>query len=126
MTDSIETYQIKKLPVDLATMALDFAEAVEAAGQLPPTFVPLEILASLNTILGAGVEIDEIIGAARDALPDDTDAMRPEAVLNGALALNQNQSKRIYDLIGLVLWYMQQHTPKAAVAAAVPCEVVHG
>ena len=120
MTDAIETYQINKLPADLAEMAFDFSEAVEAAGQMPPTFVPLKILASLKTILGAGADLEEIIDAAKDALPNDTDAMRPDAVLNGALALNEKQSKRIYDLIGLVLCYMQQHTPKAAVNRTSP------
>ena len=115
MTDAIETYQTNKLPTDLAEMAFDFSEAVEAAGRMGPNFVPLRILDSLKTILAGGADIDEIIGAARETLPNDTDAMRPDAVLNGALALNQKQSKRIYDLVGLVLWYMQQHTPKAAV-----------
>lgn len=120
MNESVETYQTNKLPVDLAEIAFDFAEAVQEASTMWPTLVPLKILSTLTTILGAGSEIDEIIGASKEALPNSTDAMRPEAVLNGALALNQKQSKRINDLIGMVVWYMQQHTHNQGAPLAKP------
>ena len=128
MTNSVETYQINKLPVDLAEMATTYSDTLEAAGQMGYTFVPLSILDTLHKIYYAGAEVEEIIGAAHDALPNNTDAVRSEAVLNGALALNQRQSKRIDELIGMVLWYMQQHTPKAATASAdeVPLRAPNG
>lgn len=128
MTNSVETYQINKLPVDLAEMATTYSDTLEAAGRMGYTFVPLSILSTLQKMPIASAEVDEVIGAAKDSLPNNSDSDRAEAVLNGALALNRQQSERIDELIGMVLWYMQQYTPTAATASAdeVPLRAPNG
>lgn len=119
-----ETYQINKLPIMLAEMAAGrFSESLEEAQKAMPTLAPLRILTLLEDISEASNDIFRITGVALNLLDDSE---QTESVLKGAKAMNLDQSKRVWELVGLVLWYMQQHTPKAPTAGDALREVSHG
>lgn len=118
MKTAHENNQINQLPIDLADMAERYSEALDKAQYAGPTFTPLRILSLLDEISNECPILSDITKVAIEKLPDSSDSDAAEAVLKGAVALNLKQASRIWDLVGLVLHYMQQHT--APVQASAP------
>lgn len=125
MTDSIKAHQIKNLPIRLAELAAGrFAESLDEAQKAMPTWAPLRILTLLEDICEASSDIFRITVVALDMVDDNTDLEQAEAVLKGAKAMNLDQSRRVWELVGLVLHYMQQHTPTPQDGHSPPSVVV--
>lgn len=113
MNAEIEISQTKKLSSDLVDMSERYSESLSKAKEVWPTLVPLRVLTLLEEISNATTDLDHLADVAIEQLPDNTDSDPAEAVLKGAIALNLKQANQIYELIGLTLRYMQEHTPPA-------------
>lgn len=122
---TIEQYQIKKLPIDLADAVERYAETFAAASKMTPkTFLPLRLISLLDDVTFACDDMREVLDVAIDILEKDSNADAAAAVLKGARAMNSEQSNRIWELVGLVLRHMVEHnaasSQPAEILAAVP------
>ena len=114
--DALETerYRVNKLTEDLAEMAELYADSRDAAGRAPASMVPLQLLRLMNEISEGTTTTDHITRAALQVLPNSSDSDEPEAVLDGALALNLAQSNRVWKMAGLLVRYMQEQAHASA------------
>lgn len=110
-------YQIAKLPEDLKSMVDSYSDALDIAKKMEPTFAPLRLLGLLREMNDATIDLENIAEVAIEMLDGDGDQFRSMAVVKGALALEKKQSKRLWQLTGLVLQQMQLTQPIEASSA---------